>query len=304
MESYSGGSTSGRPIILTKRDKTLEYIEDTTAPIREPDGSLAGIVVLFRQRAQSSAEAKAAALEQAASNPNLANMVHSLTDPLISMDADWQITYINEPAATVLQGSRELLLGTSLWDHLPPSVHQRYYHEFSQALAKSSTRTFEMELEPAQRWFEVQLNPFGSGLLALGRDITVRKQAEEKERKLEKLESLGLLARGFAHDFNNLLTVLLGNISLAEMQSPEEAPGHSELLIAKQATLQAQGLVQHLLIFARGGVPVKQVDRLWPFREGLDPGMAARGGNRLQRGHQSKFEACRCGPSAVLPLAA
>ena len=75
---------------------------------------------------------------------------------------------------------------------------------------------------------------------------------------MDRLDSLGLLARGFAHDFNNLLTVLLGNLSLAEMRLRGNTDRIPELATAKQATLQAQNLVQQLLTFARGGAPIKR----------------------------------------------
>jgi two-component system cell cycle sensor histidine kinase/response regulator CckA len=274
---FAAGAT--RSILLTRRDGTIEAIEDSTSPIREPDGTLSGIVVLLRERALTTNEAGILDSSPSTNSAHLAGMVQSLTDPLLACDADWRITYLNAQSAEVLGDTRENLVGRPLWDCLPRSVHQRYYHEFSQAMSKSQTRTFEMELETVQRWFEVQINPYGSGLLCLGRDITARKAAEEQDRKMEKLESLGLLARGFAHDFNNLLTVLLGNISLAEMQTASEAPGYAEILTAKQATLQAQGLVQHLLIFARGGVPVKQITNFgkfvkdwiheWPRQDGI-----------------------------------
>lgn len=261
-----GGVLAGsRSILLTRQDGTVETIEDNTTPIRDQKGSLVGIVVLFRKRETMVAGDLVTTLQGSmddSSLPNLAGIVHSIADPLVALDANWKITYLNFPAASVLHGVREELVGKNVWDCLPPSIHNIYYHEFSQALAKGQSRSFEMEIEATNRCYEAQLYPFGQGLLGLLRDVTTRKIAEEKERKLEKLESLGVLARGFAHDFNNLLTVLLGNLSLAEMQIDSSAPGASELLVAKRATLQAQGLVQHLLTFARGGVPVKQTTDL------------------------------------------
>ena len=75
---------------------------------------------------------------------------------------------------------------------------------------------------------------------------------------LMKLECLGLLARGFAHDFNNILTVMLGNLSLAEMKLPEGIAGRRELAQARAATLRAQNRVYQLLTFAKGGAPIRQ----------------------------------------------
>jgi CheY-like chemotaxis protein len=55
-----------------------------------------------------------------------------------------------------------------------------------------------------------------------------------------------------------VLTVLLGNLSLAENQLPQESEALEPLRTAKRASLQAQNLVQQLLVFARGGQPIRQ----------------------------------------------
>lgn len=282
-----------RTILLTNREGESFPIEDNTAPIRDAQGSLTGIVVLFRRKIADlpagdplpAADGKPVALspEQAsavAAWPSLAGIVGSISDPLLALDRQWRITYLNDLAAHTLESPRDTLLGEILWDRLPPTLHVRYYHEFSSALVRRQPRSFEMEHEARGMWYEVQLYPFGEGLLALLRDITARKVAEEQQNKLEKLESLGLLARGFAHDFNNLLTVLMGNLSLAEMRLAPDAPAREELRTARLATTQAQNLVQQLLTFARGGAPIKQATDFgglvrdwfaeWPRRDGID----------------------------------
>src|SRR3569623_1906199 len=116
----------------------------------------------------------------------------------------------------------------------------------------------DLYLEAQQIWLELRAYPFGEGLLILMKDIPARHEEAERRNRIDRLESLGLLARGFAHDFNNLLTVLLGNLSLAEMRLRGNTERIPELGTAKQATLQAQNLVQQLLTFARGGAPIKR----------------------------------------------
>jgi PAS domain S-box-containing protein len=89
-------------------------------------------------------------------------------------------------------------------------------------------------------------------------DTTARRQMEAELVKVQKLESLGVLAGGIAHDFNNILTAILGNISLARMNglSPERVA--TRLVEAEKACLQAQGLTQQLLTFSKGGAPIKK----------------------------------------------
>jgi two-component system, cell cycle sensor histidine kinase and response regulator CckA len=95
-------------------------------------------------------------------------------------------------------------------------------------------------------------------MVAVTRDISERKQIERERERIQRLESVGTLAGGIAHDFNNLLTGILGNISLAQVFcQPDDEIG--ELLIeAENASLQAKALTQQLLIFAKGGDPVKK----------------------------------------------
>jgi len=90
------------------------------------------------------------------------------------------------------------------------------------------------------------------------RDITERKKTEEELLKVQKLESLGVLAGGIAHDFNNLLTGILGNIDLALLRLNPNDKIHSWLTNAKKASGRAQNLTQQLLTFSRGGEPVRQ----------------------------------------------
>lgn len=265
----NGARPSPRTILLMDRAGRTVHIEDSTTAIRDAGGSLTGIVILFRRRQapvlrDPRMPASGLFPESLAPPPwpDLSGIVSSITDPLLAVDADWRITWLNSLAAEALGGERDGLTGAVLWDCLPPSLHRRHYHEFSTAMTRRTAGSFEMEHEARGQWFGVQLYPFEGGLLALLRDITARRRSEEERGKMEKLENLGLLARGFAHDFNNLLTVLLGNLSLAEsrltaMNGVQTPLG--EMRHAMQATVQAQNLVQQLLVFARGGAPIRQL---------------------------------------------
>ena len=257
----SGGGGGLRTIFLTARDGSMVAIEDHTNPIRDASGALTGIVILFRKREGIPVPENlppGGVVIPGTPWPNLAGIVGSIADPLLALDADWKITYLNDAAARLLHGEVRELPGRIFWDCLPATMHRLYYQEFAATLDKQSARSFEMRHEAEGRWHEVQLYPYGDGLLALFHDITARRAAEEQQDKMEKLESLGLLARGFAHDFNNLLTVLLGNLSLAEADLPPGGGGRTALEHATAASLQAQNLVQQLLTFARGGAPIRQ----------------------------------------------
>lgn len=87
-------------------------------------------------------------------------------------------------------------------------------------------------------------------------DISEKKKVEEEHLKIEKLESLGILAGGIAHDFNNILTAILGNISLAKIYAQDKV--RKRLEEAERASTKARDLTQQLLSFAKAGAPVKR----------------------------------------------
>jgi two-component system cell cycle sensor histidine kinase/response regulator CckA len=90
-------------------------------------------------------------------------------------------------------------------------------------------------------------------------DITERKKMEDELSKVEKLESLGVLAGGIAHDFNNILTAILGNISVAKLRSVANPDLIRHHQAAEKACRRAQKLTHQLLTFSAGGVPVKHI---------------------------------------------
>ncbi|NQV68638.1 MAG: response regulator [Pseudohongiella sp.] len=95
-------------------------------------------------------------------------------------------------------------------------------------------------------------------LVGTSQDITGSKMVEKELQKMQKLESLGVLAGGIAHDFNNILTMLFGNISLTKSNFPKGQAGLEPLEKAEEAFQRASRLTNQLLIFAKGGEPVKK----------------------------------------------
>ena len=90
------------------------------------------------------------------------------------------------------------------------------------------------------------------------REITERKKVENELAKIERLESLGVLAGGIAHDFNNILTAISTNLSMAQMFGELSEEIAKMLGDAETATTRAKSLTQQLLTFSKGGAPVKK----------------------------------------------
>jgi PAS domain S-box-containing protein len=89
-------------------------------------------------------------------------------------------------------------------------------------------------------------------------DVTEMKRLSEEVNRINKLESIGLLAGGLAHDLNNVLNVIYGNISFAKMLAGGGSTVVAPLTDAEEACEHARELGQRLRAFAQGNAPVKE----------------------------------------------
>lgn len=110
------------------------------------------------------------------------------------------------------------------------------------------------------------------------RDLTEKKRMEAEAARVQRLESLALMAGGIAHDFNNMITAILGNLDLARMSLPPDGEACAKLADAEAATLSAKELARQLLTYAKGGDPVRKVIQLEPVIRQL-VGLSVRGSN-------------------------
>ncbi|MDE2149543.1 MAG: PAS domain S-box protein [Gammaproteobacteria bacterium] len=106
-------------------------------------------------------------------------------------------------------------------------------------------------------WLELAVVPVNddSGrcthLVAIQRNVTERRQLEERLRGAERLEAVGQLTGGVAHDFNNLLTVILGNAELLHERLGEDPQLAESTAMIADAAQRGADLTQRLLAFAR-----------------------------------------------------
>ena len=119
------------------------------------------------------------------------------------------------------------------------------------------------------------------GAVIVFRDISEKRRQDAEFLRIEKLESVGLLAGGIAHDFNNILTAILGNVSLLKSELHDAGAEAAELIDeTEKACLRAKDLTQQLLTFSKGGAPVKEASSLDQIIRD-SAGFALRGSNVL-----------------------
>ncbi|HTN53021.1 MAG TPA: ATP-binding protein [Anaeromyxobacter sp.] len=179
---------------------------------------------------------------------------------------DGVLRYVNPRMAEIFGYAPEELMGkVRNIDLTHPDDHALVEEGFRERLA-AGLPSLQYEFRGLRKDGRViEVEAFGSRTSLGGRpaivgtliDNTRRKLAEQEQAKVQKLESLGILAGGIAHDFNNLLAAILGDISLARESSADRQL--RELLSeAEGAALRARDLTQQLLTFSRGGEPVRK----------------------------------------------
>ncbi|HAJ26861.1 MAG TPA: hybrid sensor histidine kinase/response regulator, partial [Syntrophus sp. (in: bacteria)] len=97
-----------------------------------------------------------------------------------------------------------------------------------------------------------------TSILGISMDLTPRKQMEEELLRVQKLESLGILAGGIAHDFNNMMVAVQGYIDLSLLQLSSDQKAYKYLGTARQCMAQAGELTSRLITFSRGDFPFRK----------------------------------------------
>jgi two-component system, cell cycle sensor histidine kinase and response regulator CckA len=207
-------------------------------------------------------EAEEAVCEQR----NLLKKIFSEMPGLHSLkDCNFNYQYVNPAFHQFLGRKEEEILGRTDLDLLPLQKARKYRKEDIEVVESGQPLVLEEDVSTplfGRKWLQVTKIPIKdqegrvAGIISSINDITERKKIETELLKMQKLESVGVLAGGIAHDFNNLLTGILGNIELAKMYVGPESKAHPRLVQAENASLAAKNLTRQLLTFSRGGAPV------------------------------------------------
>jgi signal transduction histidine kinase/CheY-like chemotaxis protein len=189
-------------------------------------------------------------------------------DLLLLVSGDGRISHAAHAAAGLTESFLPRLAGAA-WRTLWPKTFRPVADKALAAAAAGGAGRFQAPLAGGDgelRWFDVAVAPIANvngtnlhssnavsnrpGWLAVLRDITAMKDADERQAQSHRLEAVGRLAGGVAHDFNNLLTVILSATeSLLEGSSPDEARRLAETSL--EAAERGAELIRRLLAFVR-----------------------------------------------------
>jgi PAS domain S-box-containing protein len=190
------------------------------------------------------------------------------------LDGDGTVLEMNAAGLTLIEAdSAEAIIGRSVYS-LIAAEYRAAFRAFSERICRGDKGHLEFEiigLRGLRRWMETHAVPLrnqadGTSVqLAITRDITARKRAEEEREPLhtqllqaQKMEAMGILAGGIAHDFNNILASILGYTELALDDVPQDSPARWRLQEVLTAGKRARDLVQQILAFSRRSEPKRQ----------------------------------------------
>lgn len=218
------------------------------------------------------------------SEAQLREVWETTSDAMVLSDPEGRIMAAN-PAFMELYGYSEAeIIGESFVLIFPEEFRAQAAESYQQVFhGEAEPPAFEREVQHkdgTRRVVESQATFLTDGgtrtaMLSTIRDITQRKEAEEKLRETnrqlkvaleelrrtqhqlvrqERLAAVGQLAAGIAHDFNNILSVILLQMQLAQ-RAPEASPQLQERMhIVVDQAARAGDLVQQILDFSRSGV--------------------------------------------------
>ncbi|MGH7884371.1 MAG: GAF domain-containing protein, partial [Thermodesulfobacteriota bacterium] len=195
------------------------------------------------------------------------SLVENTSDLIAEVDFEGKLIFVNKSCCNFLGFGFYDLLEKKILDFIHPDDAAKFSLKFDYTKKSNVSQNCEFRLKKNGKWLFVEStitfakNFKGENVILISaRDISDRKKLEEKQLRMDKLESVGVLAGGIAHDFNNLITIILGSLSLLDIALVERDEKVSRYIRdLETAASRAENLTGQLLTFSKGGAPLKEV---------------------------------------------
>ncbi len=232
-----------------------------------------GVSIVLRRHLRKRREAEAALVSE---REQLRVTLRSIGDGVITTDKSGAVTMMNHVAENLTGWTSEQAIGRPLEEVfciINQETRKRSENPVPKVLRTGAVcglanHTILVAKDGTERIIADSgapiLEPDGSvvGVVLVFRDVTEEDRLQNEAVKAEKLESNGILAGGIAHDFNNILAGIMGNISLAKMTRGNPDKVTAKLSEAEHALMRAKALTRQLLVFSKGGVPIRRTASL------------------------------------------
>lgn len=233
----------------------------TVSPIHDCEGNVSQLVVIARDVTI----ARQAFQEVDLARRNLAMVLGSTTDSIVAVDHNWNLTYLNERAASLVGLDGALSVGSNMWEVYPDAVGSEFHRNYVRALETQSPVQFEGYLGELSIWLDVHAFPTADGLSIFFRDVTETKRIRDELSYLAHYDALtGLPNRAmFVRRLNAAMeaaklgmpAMAVVYVDLDDFKAVNDTLGHDagDTLLAATAKRLTEGLAGRGLAARIGG---------------------------------------------------
>jgi two-component system, sporulation sensor kinase E len=174
---------------------------------------------------------------------------HSVMDGIILLNNNFKIIAINPVAASILEVSDIACIGKKL-DEIIDLPDGSFDDKFANKMKYKGEKEFVLhngQEKIIEFAYKRQMIP--NVHMALFRDVTDKKEMEERLRKSDTLSVVGELAAGIAHEIRNPMTALKGFIHLLQASVKEDYSMYFEVITTELRRIES--IITEFLILAK-----------------------------------------------------
>jgi PAS domain S-box-containing protein len=118
----------------------------------------------------------------------LSDIFERITDGFIALDKNWRYTYVNKRVCQLMGMKQDELIGKNIWDEFPDLNNLAFFYDYyNKAMVEQRYYFLELYYPPLNIWLENHIYPSPTGISVYYRNVTQKKEAEEKARKASEL---------------------------------------------------------------------------------------------------------------------
>lgn len=126
------------------------------------------------------------------SQSELDEVITRISDGFFAVDDEWELTYLNETIAELLESTAAELRGENLWETFPALTGTEFERTYREAMRTQEPCSLEAYYPPFDGWYRDVVYPSASGLSIYVLDVTERKRREQKLEQYERtVETVG-----------------------------------------------------------------------------------------------------------------
>ncbi|MFC6717572.1 PAS domain-containing protein [Natrialbaceae archaeon GCM10025810] len=174
--------------ILVERptgDRT--WLSVNATPVFDDDGSIERVIAAGEDVTALKTHERELARRKSELETELSEILGRISDAFYALDEEWRFTHVNERAEELLGYSREELLGECVWDVFPGGTRSDLIEKYTEAMETQEAVSWERFSGSLEIWMEIQVYPSESGLSVYFRDVSERKEREQRLQESERL---------------------------------------------------------------------------------------------------------------------